>query len=170
MDLESIVNLILGALTVFAQIFFVFAIVLIATKQPLFMRFMREKGLLLAFFVALIATLGSLVQSQIFGHEPNTYIWFQRMAMYPLVILLGIALVKRDFAIADYVIAFSSIGAVLSGYQYVLKILAGTLAKSKVLVFGFVNIQMMALIAFLMLIALMIAIKVPRNKESGMRM
>lgn len=165
MNLEPIINQIFGASTVLAQIFIVFAVVATATKQPLFVRFMRERGLLLAFLVALVSTLGSLMQSQIFGHEPNTFNWFQRMAMYPQVILLGIALFKRDFRVADYVIALSSIGAALSGYQYALKILAGTLAKSKVLVFGYVNIQMMALTAFLVLIALMLAIKVSEKRD-----
>ncbi|MGH2475812.1 MAG: disulfide bond formation protein B, partial [Candidatus Limnocylindrales bacterium] len=54
----------------------------------------------LAWFVALLATGGSLYFSEVAGFTPCTLCWYQRIAMYPLVVVLAIGAARRDRAVA----------------------------------------------------------------------
>lgn len=69
-----------------------------------------ETRLFIAWAVSVIATLGSLYLSEIKGFLPCDLCWFQRIFMYPLTILLGIAYFKDDVGIAKYVLPLSFIG------------------------------------------------------------
>lgn len=51
----------------------------------------RNYTLYMAWIVSMIATLGSLFFSEILGFIPCELCWFQRIMMYPLCIILGIA-------------------------------------------------------------------------------
>lgn len=68
----------------------------------------------LAWLVALGATLGSLYFSEIANYEPCLYCWYQRIAMYPLSVLLLVALIRRDRNIAWYAVPIAAIGVLLS--------------------------------------------------------
>ncbi|MCX6731550.1 MAG: disulfide bond formation protein B, partial [Candidatus Parcubacteria bacterium] len=74
-----------------------------------------ERAVLFSFIVALIATAGSLIFSEVLKLEPCKLCWFQRIFMYPQVFLLGTALFKKDKNIADYSIFLSVIGAAIAG-------------------------------------------------------
>lgn len=54
------------------------------------------QGLPLAWLVALVATLGSLYLSEGADLPPCRLCWFQRIAMYPLVVVLGLGWLRRD--------------------------------------------------------------------------
>lgn len=54
------------------------------------------QGSALAWLVATIATLGSLYLSEVAHFTPCRLCWFQRVAMYPLVVVLGIGALRRD--------------------------------------------------------------------------
>ena len=71
-----------------------------------------------AWVVALVATLGSLYYSEIADFVPCRLCWFQRIAMYPLAILLfGIA-IRRDIRNGFwYAIPFPVIGLGVSLYH-----------------------------------------------------
>ncbi|WP_182102738.1 disulfide oxidoreductase [Niallia taxi] len=85
------------------------------TKQR---NFIQENGLFLAFAIALISISGSLYFSEILGYIPCKLCWFQRVTMYPLTIILGIAAVKKDFRQIYYVLPFAVIGMILGIYHY----------------------------------------------------
>lgn len=74
-----------------------------------------------AWSIALTATLGSLYYSEVAGFTPCKLCWYQRIAMYPLVVVLGIAAVKFDHRIRRYVLPIVSIGALISSYHYLLE-------------------------------------------------
>lgn len=76
------------------------------------------QGLRLAWGMATIAMLGSLYYSEVAGFPPCEYCWYQRIAMYPLVVILGIAMVRRDYAIRRYVLALAVPGGIISMYHY----------------------------------------------------
>lgn len=78
----------------------------------------RNHALLLMFVVALIATSGSLFFSEVALFAPCKDCWFQRIFMYPQVILLGIALWKKDRNVVWYILALSLIGGGLSIDHY----------------------------------------------------
>lgn len=167
MGLAPIVNQILGALTVLAQALIILLAVFLATKKPSFIHSLNKKAFALAFAVAAISTLVSLTYSDILGYEPCKLCWFQRILMYPQVILLGMALLKKDYKIADYPIVLSIIGAVVAGYHYLLQIgiapalpcsavgYSASCSQRFVLQYGYITIPMMALSAFV-LIALLL--------------
>ena len=55
-----------------------------------------ETTLTHAFLVALAATLGALFIGEVLGKMPCTLCWYQRIAMFPLVVILGVALWRND--------------------------------------------------------------------------
>ena len=57
-----------------------------------------ETTLTLAFLVALAATLGALFIGEVLGKMPCTLCWYQRIAMFPLVVILGVALWRNDLS------------------------------------------------------------------------
>ncbi|WP_112310453.1 disulfide bond formation protein B [Pseudogemmobacter bohemicus] len=51
---------------------------------------------MMAFLIALTATLSALFIGEILGQMPCTLCWYQRIAMFPLVVVLGVALWSND--------------------------------------------------------------------------
>lgn len=180
MTLVESANLILGVLTVIGQIIVVASILyffFFRKQYPQIENFIARYGILFGFIVALTAMSGSLFYSEIAGYQPCVLCWYQRICMYPQVLLLGIALWKRkDKAIIDYSIALSSIGALIAAYHYLVQIgivegvacgVAGysvSCAKIFVLVFGYIGLPIMALTAFLLIIISLLFVKL--NKQS----
>lgn len=164
--LTTIVNQTLGVLTILAQIFSVLLLIFLITKKPL-PNLLKKNILLIAFVVALVAIVGSLTYSEIIGYEPCKLCWFQRIFMYPQVILLGMALLKKDYKIISYSIVLSVIGAIIAGYHYLLQIgIAPNLPCSAVgysvscsqrfvMQFGYITIPMMAFSAFVLVTLLL---------------
>lgn len=70
-----------------------------------------------AWLISLSAMLGSLYFSDILMMEPCHLCWFQRIVIYPLVLLLGIACWRGESSILPYVIAFPVIALGISAYQ-----------------------------------------------------
>jgi len=118
----------------------------------------RGYGLWIAWLMALAATLGSLYYSEVAGFTPCEYCWYQRIAMYPLAIILGIAALRRDHGIRRYVMPLALIGGLISAYHYTIQQFPDLGAGScNVLVpctaawvwkFDFVSIPFMALVSF----------------------
>lgn len=77
----------------------------------------RDNRIYLAWVVALVATLGSLYFSEIRLFRPCILCWYQRICMYPLVLILGIAAFRSDFGIRRYVLPLALIGALTGLYQ-----------------------------------------------------
>lgn len=76
----------------------------------------------LAWLVAVVATAGSLYYSEIADFIPCTLCWYQRIAMYPLSLILGVAVIARDRAAWRYVLPLSLVGAAVSIYHYQLEV------------------------------------------------
>lgn len=79
----------------------------------------RNHSIPLMLTVALTATLGSLFFSEIAEWTPCKDCWLQRIVMYPQVVLLAIALWKKDQKIAIYILALSLIGIGLATDHYI---------------------------------------------------
>lgn len=136
-------------------------------KQKRVVSFFSRHGLGCALLIAGTATLGSLFYSEIAKYEPCKLCWFQRIFMYPQVILLSLAVLKKDRSIAPYAITLSAIGGTISAYHIVLQNKPGiavpcstvgyavSCTKNYFLQFGYVTIPVMALTAFLLVILLL---------------
>ncbi|WP_019584761.1 disulfide bond formation protein B [Deinococcus apachensis] len=74
----------------------------------------RDNRLYLAWVVALAATLGSLWFSEVRGFVPCVLCWFQRIAMYPLALLLGIAALRGDLSIRAYALPLAAVGWIIA--------------------------------------------------------
>lgn len=55
-----------------------------------------QMALAAAFLIALTATLGALFIGEVLGRMPCTLCWYQRIAMFPLVVILGVGLWRDD--------------------------------------------------------------------------
>ena len=123
-------------------------------------------ALTLAWGVALLATAGSLYFSEVANYLPCTLCWYQRIAMYPLVLILGIAVLRRDTAVRIYAIPVALVGGAISAYHYLLEWFPqiDTGACSAVIPctqvwfreFGFVSLPLLALIAFGLIITFLL--------------
>jgi len=119
---------------------------------------LRPVALPLAWLVALVATGGSLFLSEIAHFPPCVLCWYQRVAMYPLAVLLGVATWRRDRGIRPYGLALAGLGLPVSAYHYLLEWfpqLEGTACDPTnpctlvwVRLFGYVSIPLMAGTAF----------------------
>ncbi|WP_243291899.1 disulfide oxidoreductase [Bacillus sp. FJAT-47783] len=78
----------------------------------------KENILLIAWAASLVSTLGSLYFSEVMKFIPCDLCWYQRIFMYPLVFILGIATIRKDTNVAMYSLILSAIGGAISIYHY----------------------------------------------------
>lgn len=128
--------------------------------------FAADYGAILALLVALTATLGSLYYSEVAGFVPCTFCWYQRILMYPLVLLIFIGIFRHTEALPSFVLPLSLLGVVVSGYHVLLQ--NGLFGESGtctigvpcsiryVNYLGFITIPLMCLTAFVIVSALML--------------
>lgn len=86
-----------------------------------FRRWILNNGMHLSWGIALVAFLGSLYFSEVMHFEPCKLCWYQRILMYPLVLMLGIAAVRKDHKQYLYVLPMSVIGLGFSTYHYLMQ-------------------------------------------------
>jgi disulfide bond formation protein DsbB len=70
--------------------------------------------LFLAWLVALISSLGALFIGEVMGQMPCLLCWYQRIAMFPLAIILGIACLANDCTIWRYTLPLAGLGGALA--------------------------------------------------------
>ena len=175
--MATLVNQILGLLTIAGDIVVVGLVVLLvlqgvnerASHQTgAISNLVANNAILFSLIVVVLATAGRLFYSEIAGYEPCKLCWFQRIFMYPQVVLLSLALWKRDSNISLYSLWLSGIGAVIAGYHYLLQIgvtsgvpcaavgYSASCSQRFVLQHGYITIPMMAFTAFLMIAVFMV--------------
>lgn len=131
--------------------------------------FFLEQGLALAWAVALTAMLGSLYFSEVLGYIPCTLCWYQRILMYPLVIILGVGAVRKDYGVLKYALPFSMIGLCFSTYHYTIQKTDWLQGSGKacgmipcdfeyINWLGFITIPFLALTAFVLITLILIAV------------
>lgn len=76
--------------------------------------------LLLAWLIALVATAGALFIGEVMGMTPCVLCWYQRIAMFPLVVVLGIACYHADRRGAVYAVPLALAGSVVASYHTLL--------------------------------------------------
>jgi disulfide bond formation protein DsbB len=129
-------------------------------------RAIQSRAVVAAWVVAALATVGSLYFSEVARFEPCTLCWYQRIAMYPLVVILGVAMVGRGGRRPTGVIALAAVGAAISAYHVALEWIPGldtgacsaavpcTLVWFRAL--GIFSLPTLALTAFLLIITLLL--------------
>jgi len=127
----------------------------------------------LAWLVAAGATAGSLYYSEVAGFVPCELCWWQRIAMYPLVLILGVAAVRSDRRVAWYGLPLSVVGLAIALYHVLIQFQptldvgmcgGGVPCTARYLsVFGFVSIPVMASGGFLLITGLLAAALLDRG-------
>ena len=124
----------------------------------------------LAFLVSLIATLGSLFFSEIMNFIPCSLCWYQRIFMYPLVIIFLIALLYPDDKVFKYAFTLGFIGWLISVYHNLLmfKIIPEKLSPCVQGIpcsvdylnwLGFITIPLLSFFAYTIILILLIILK-----------
>lgn len=120
----------------------------------------------IALVQAITATLGSLYFSEILHWTPCVLCWYQRILMYPLVLLLTVAIIRKDKGVPYYVLPMTIPGFFIALYHYLLQrgviseayapCQAGVSCAAKVVPwFGFITIPFLAMTAFAIISTLM---------------
>lgn len=136
-----------------------------------------EKGAFLpyaAWFVALVAMAGSLFFSEVMDLPPCILCWYQRIAMYPLVVIIAVGIATRDARWKFYALPLSLIGLAISIYHNLLyyHLIPESITPCKeglscttvqIEWLGFITIPFMALTAFI-LISLLTIFYRPNSK------
>ena len=132
---------------------------LIALARGRVPAWLRDAALPLAAAVAVVATGGSLYLSEVAGYIPCALCWYQRIAMYPLVIVVGVAAVRRDLDVWSTALPLAVIGAGIAAWHVAVERLpdlgsgvCDPTAPCTILwveEFGFLTIPTMALIGFI---------------------
>ncbi len=84
--------------------------------------------LLMAWLLALVATAAALFLGEVMGMAPCVLCWYQRIAMFPLVAVLGMACYGADRRGAVYALPLALAGAGLAAYHTLL--VAGLVPKA----------------------------------------
>ncbi|PGM54961.1 disulfide oxidoreductase [Bacillus sp. AFS053548] len=122
----------------------------------------QQSILLFTWIVSIIATLGSLSFSVINHWTPCSLCWYQRIFMYPIVFIIGIAFYKNKIKDVIYVLPLSLIGMCISIYHILIQkvpALKETATQCGPVPctgdylnwFGFITIPMLAFVAFLLI-------------------
>jgi disulfide bond formation protein DsbB len=144
--------------------------------QPSLRQLARVGFLPAAAAVAVIATWGSLYLSEVANFLPCEYCWYQRIAMYPLALILVIAAVTRDLRIWRYALPLAVIGAGVSIYHYWLQenpdgpaaCSAGVPCSVRYVdELGFVSIPWMAMSAFILIAVLLVVARAVGAAPNG---
>ncbi|HEX2047961.1 MAG TPA: disulfide bond formation protein B [Acidimicrobiales bacterium] len=120
------VTLLLAMLAVIAEAAVVLALVVtvgarwssgLATLRRRLVDTFGPVALELALGVALVATLGSLYLSEVANFVPCRLCWYQRIAMYPLVPVLAVAVRRHDYGARFYALPLAAIGGGIAAYH-----------------------------------------------------
>ena len=126
--------------------------------------------LFIAWLIACIGTLGSLFFSEVMEFVPCVLCWYERIFLYPLVITLAIGLFPIDRAAIKYSLPLVIVGWFVALYHNLLYygIIPEKLQPCRqgvscsevyIKLFGFLDIPMLALLAFTVIIALLVIVK-----------
>lgn len=135
----------------------------------------RYYALPTAFSIALVALLGSLYFSEIANYIPCEFCWYQRIGIYPLSVILLVALITHDISVRKYVLPIALITPLLSIWHILLQRVpnlegAATCSSDApcttiyVNELGFISIPVMALTASLTIAFLMFFLKKGESK------
>ncbi|MDH4053003.1 MAG: disulfide bond formation protein B [Rubrivivax sp.] len=121
-------------------------------------------------FVATASALGALFFSEVMGVPPCVLCWYQRICMFPLVVLLPLGLFPFDPKVVRYALPLAAIGAAVALFHVLL--LQGLIpediqpctqgvpcGQNPIEWFGFLGIPHLSLAAFLVIIALLFGAK-----------
>lgn len=123
-------------------------------------KLLTQRAVLLIFIFSLTAVVGSLLFSEVAKFTPCKFCWLQRIFMYPLPLLSGVALLRKNTEVLYYVVPMAIVGILLAGYHYAMQMSVTPFAPCSTVgysvscsekffaSYGFITIPWMSLSAF----------------------
>jgi disulfide bond formation protein DsbB len=121
----------------------------------------------IAWLIATASTLGALFLGEVMGYTPCLLCWYQRIAMFPLVLVLAAGLFPFDARVVRYALPLALAGLGLALFH--LALIAGWIPESikpcqqgvpcsnvEVVWMGFVTIPLLSVMAFAAIAALLL--------------
>ena len=131
-----------------------------------------------SWIIAMVATLGSLFFSEVMGLKPCVLCWYQRIFMYPLVVILLVGMYPLDRRIVRYALPLVVIGLGFAVYHYLLY--SGFIPEGlapcdqdnsckevDLELFGFITIPMMSILSYVAIIVLLVMFRNRTKQESS---
>ncbi len=76
--------------------------------------FLTKHVVVIAWIQSIIATLGSLYYSEILHFTPCVLCWYQRILLYPLVLIIAVGILRKDKGLYQYVLPMSILGLLIA--------------------------------------------------------
>jgi len=163
-----------------SHIIFVFLVLTVIFRRSWgggLIAFIGKQALWLAFLASLVAVVGSLFYSEVIGFEPCVLCWWQRVFLYPLVVIFGMALWKKNNSAFLYAVPLALLASLVSLYQHYASVSGVSLlsctavgeacSKLYVLAFGYITIPLMGLTIGLYILLFAWISKIYRNENSN---
>ena len=122
-----------------------------------------------AWLIAALATAGSLFFSYVMAFPPCVLCWYQRICLFPLVVILARGLFPLDRGVVRYALPLVGLGWLVAAYHNL--VYAGVVPESLhpcsqgvscteeyIELLGFLSIPLLALLAFTALAAVLIVL------------
>jgi len=129
----------------------------------------------IAWLIATASTLGALFLGEVMGYTPCLLCWYQRIAMFPLVLVLAAGLFPFDVRVVRYALPLALAGLGLALFH--LALIAGWIPESikpcqqgvpcsnvEVVWLGFVTIPLLSVMAFTAIVALLLITHIKGSK------
>jgi disulfide bond formation protein DsbB len=136
-----------------------------AIKGPEAAALLGNNAIWLAWVVALVCTVGSLVYSEVIHFVPCRLCWFQRIAMYPLSVILLVGAIRREAVVKYYALPLTLIGLAISIYHNLVQLFPtleggscdplNPCSARSIAVFGFMDLPFMAGAGFIVIAVLL---------------
>jgi disulfide bond formation protein DsbB len=127
----------------------------------------RWTSVFLAWLVATASSLGALFLGEVMGYTPCVLCWYQRIAMFPLVLVLAAGLFPFDPRVVRYALPLAVAGWLLAAFH--LAVVSGWVperiqpcqkgvpcSELQVVWFGFINIPLLSALAFSAIVGLLL--------------
>jgi disulfide bond formation protein DsbB len=139
------------------------------------MIFIKKYSLYSIFALSLLATLGSLYFSDVLGWAPCILCWYQRILVYPLVVISAVAIIYKDAKAYRYILPLSILATLVALFHNLLY--WGVIPENFVpcrdgisctdvdlQLFGIITIPFLSLIASLIIVGLTLIYRKYENK------
>ncbi len=123
--------------------------------------------LFLAWLVAALSTLGALFIGEVMGHAPCILCWYQRICMFPLVLILAAGLFPLDRRVVRYALPLAAVGLLIALFHW--GVTAGLIPERAtpctvgvpcsvdvIKLFGFVTLPLLSVLSFSTIVGLLV--------------
>ncbi|MCE9585303.1 disulfide bond formation protein B [Candidatus Nomurabacteria bacterium] len=183
MNFETVhyLNIFLGIGAILLQIFSVVILLILffGSKKNIFLDYVEKHFLAIGFFISLCASVFPLVYSEIINFLPCYLCWWQRIFIFPMLFIFGVAFWDKDKKVVRYTLPLLCAGFLISVYhnfEYYFSESASSLPcdasgvscyQQLVSEFGgYISIPMLALTVFFSLLVLCLVVHIKQKKTN----